>query len=228
MKTLLKLSNIILSPKANEQLWMYHNLLRKRNHDRDLTRITGFEPMVIKHYIDCMIVGDFFDIQGPVIDIGTGAGFPGIPLKIRYPKLKITLAEPRPRRVEFLKEVIREIGLKDIDVFDHKVTSRSFQKPMNAVVTRALEEVEKTLARTQACLGVGGKFILLKGPNVDPELKAAEIRFPGLFKVILNKEYSLPKIGHERRLVVLEKLKESSIPESSEAEEEYSPEGEQN
>ncbi len=227
MKKLLKLSGIILSPKANEQLWMYHNLLRKRNDDRDLTRITGFEPMVIKHYIDCMIVGDLVKIPSPVIDIGTGAGFPGIPLKIRYPELKITLAEPRPRRVQFLKEVIKEIGLKNIEVFDHKVTSRSFQKPMQAVVTRALEEVEKTLARTQACLGIGGQFILLKGPNVDPELKEAEKRFPGMFKIILNKPYNLPKIGHERRLVVLEKLKEPSVPESSEAEEEYSAEGNQ-
>lgn len=218
MIKLLKLSNIVLSPKANEQLWAYHNLLRKRNDDRDLTRITGFEPMVIKHYIDCMIVGDFVRLPSPIVDIGTGAGFPGIPLKIRYPNLKITLAEPRPRRVEFLKEVIRELGLKDIEVFDHKVTSRSFQKPVVAVVTRALEEVEKTLARTQGCLGVGGKFILLKGPNVGPELQDAEKRFPGMFKVLENKQYRLPKIGHERRLVILEKLKEVSIDGSLEQE----------
>ena len=120
--------------------------------------------------------------------------------------------------MEFLKEVIRELGLKDIEVFDHKVTSRSFQKPVVAVVTRALEEVEKTLARTQGCLGVGGKFILLKGPNVGPELQDAEKRFPGMFKVLENKQYRLPKIGHERRLVILEKLKEVSIDGSLEQE----------
>lgn len=167
--------------------------------------------MVIKHYIDCMIVGDFVRLPSPLVDIGTGAGFPGIPLKIRYPNLKITLAEPRPRRVEFLKEVIRELKLTDIEVFDHKVTSRSFQKPVQAVVTRALEEVEKTLARTQGCVGVGGKFILLKGPNVDPEIKDAEKRFPGMFKVVTNKAYELPKIRHERRLLILEKLKDTSV-----------------
>src|SRR5688500_9185945 len=111
MGDMLARSGLKLNKEQLDQLWRYHNLIRNRNQDRDLTRIVEFEQMVVKHYVDCMIVGKFVTLPTPLLDIGTGAGFPGIPLKIRYPHLKITLAEPRPRRVEFLKEAVQKLGL---------------------------------------------------------------------------------------------------------------------
>ncbi len=206
MQELLIAGGITLNGEQLDQLWRYHNLLRSRNQDRDLTRITGFEPMVIKHYVDCMIVGKFFTIPSPVIDVGTGAGFPGIPLKIRYPHLKIILAEPRPRRVEFLEEACRLLQFKNYEVFDHKVISQSFKKPVAAVITRALEEMDKTLLRTSACLQVGGKAIFLKGPNVDPEIHYVRKRFGDEFKLILDKAYNLAGTENERRLLVWERM----------------------
>ncbi len=206
MLYLLKGADIKLSREQADQLWRYHNLLRKRNFDRDLTRIIGFEPMVIKHYIDCMIVGKYFPFPSPIADIGTGAGFPGIPLKIRYPHLKITLCEPRPKRIAFLKEAIEELRLKNIDVFEHKVVSRSFTKPVKAIMTRALEDIEKTVLRTSASLQDGGHLIFLKGPAVDPEIGHAQKRFGPNLKLILHQKYKLPHTGHERRLVVMQKV----------------------
>src|SRR3954452_4738002 len=147
LEELLSRSGIRLNREQLEQLWRYHNLIRKRNQDRELTRIIEFESMVIKHYVDCMIVGKFLTLPSPLLDIGTGAGFPGIPLKIRYPHLKLILAEPRPKRIEFLKEVIAELGLKNIEVFDHKVVSENFYQPVKGVITRAVEPIEKTLLR---------------------------------------------------------------------------------
>ena len=207
MIELLRKSEIKLNKEQIHQLWTYHNLLRARNTDQELTRIIGFEPIIIKHYIDCMIVGKFLELPSPLVDVGTGAGFPGIPLKIRYPHLKITLAEPRPKRIAFLKEVIHTLKLKNVDVFEHKVVSRSFKTPVKGVITRAVETIDKTMLRTSGCLEVGGKLIFLKGPAVDPEISEVRKRFGDYFKLTLDKRYELPFTKHSRRLVVFEKLK---------------------
>jgi 16S rRNA (guanine527-N7)-methyltransferase len=224
MIELLRRSDIKLNKDQTHQLWSYHNLLRARNTDQELTRIIGFEPIVIKHYVDCMIVGKFLEIPSPIVDVGTGAGFPGIPLKIRYPHLKITLAEPRPKRIAFLKEVIHTLKLRNIEVFEHKVVSRSFKTPMKAVITRAVETIDKTMLRTSGCLEVGGKLIFLKGPAVDPEISDVRKRFGEYFKLTLDKRYELPHSGHSRRLVVYEKLKHfesQSEQEQNQEEESY-------
>ena len=218
MIELLKRSEIKLNKEQIHQLWTFHNLLRARNTDQELTRIIGFEPIIIKHYVDCMIVGKFLELPYPIVDVGTGAGFPGIPLKIRYPHLKITLAEPRPKRIAFLKEVIHSLKLKNVDVFEHKVVSRSFRTPMKAVITRAVETIDKTMLRTSGCLEVGGKLIFLKGPAVDPEISEVRKRFGEYFKLTLDKRYELPHTGHSRRLVVYEKLKPFESESSQDAE----------
>jgi 16S rRNA (guanine(527)-N(7))-methyltransferase RsmG len=198
-------AGIRLDDRALDRLWRYHTLLHTRNDDRDLTRIVGFEPMVIKHYVDSMIAGDLFPLPGTMLDIGTGAGLPGIPLSIRYPKVKFTLAEPRPRRVAFLEEVRAALRLDNVRVFDHKVSSRSFRQPVDGVITRALEPMEKTLARTGGCTGVGARYVFLKGPAVDEELRVIDRRFGGEVKLLLDRAYTLPGIGHDRRLIVLER-----------------------
>ena len=212
LAALIEKAGIRLGAGQLEQLWLYHNLLRTRNEDRDLTRIINLEQMVLKHYVDCMSVGNLTRIPSPLVDIGSGAGFPGIPLKIRYPSLEIILAEPRPNRVAFLRESIAALGLKKATVFDHKLVSQSFQAPMKGAITRALETMDKTLLRTSACLGVGGQIIFLKGPGVDPEFAEIERRFPGKFQLLLNQAYKLPILGHERRLIVLEKRVAEEIP----------------
>ncbi len=217
MQKMLVNAGIDLDDQALKRLWTFHNLLRERNHDRDLTRLIGFHTIVTRHYIDCMLIGKMYDLPSPLLDVGTGAGFPGIPLKIQNPDLEITLAEPRPRRVLFLKEAIQKLGLQKTDVFDHKVVSRSFKKPVDAVITRALETMDKTCLRTSACLGVGGELILMKGPNADEELKETQKRFAGKFRLKLDESYVLPGTTHDRRLIVLEKLTPPEIPHGADA-----------
>lgn len=199
-------AGIKLSDAALDRLWRYHTLLHTRNDDRDLTRIVGFEPMVVKHYVDSMIVGDLFTLPATMLDIGTGAGLPGIPLSIRYPAVRFTLAEPRPRRVQFLDEVRRTLGLSNVKIFDHKVSSRSFREPVAGVITRALEPMEKTLARTGGCTGVGARYVFLKGPNADEELAQIQHRFRQEVRVLMDRAYTLPRTPHQRRLIVLERI----------------------
>lgn len=210
MGVLLERSGIRLNRDQLERLWAYHNLIRKRNEDRELTRIIEFEAMVIKHYVDCMIVGKFVHFPSPLVDVGSGAGFPGIPLKIRYPHLKLTLAEPRPKRIAFLKEAIRLLDLKHTDVFEHKVVSRSLTRPMKGVITRAVETMDKTCLRTSGCLEKGGLLIFMKGPNCEDEIALVKRRFAADFKLVGDDAYQLPHTPHERRLVVWERLTDPS------------------
>jgi 16S rRNA (guanine(527)-N(7))-methyltransferase RsmG len=208
MKELLDAADLRLDATAFDRLWAYHELLRRRNHDRDLTRIVAFRSMVIKHYIDCMLVGTLVELPSPLLDVGTGAGFPGIPLAIQNPSLSIVLAEPRPRRVEFLHEVIAALGLRSVEVFPHRVVSASFRRPVRGTITRALETMDKTLLRTSGCVRAGTRQVFMKGPAVDPELELVRTRLSADVRVVQDIRYRLIDPEHERRLVVLERLRD--------------------
>ena len=210
MNQLLVKSGIELTRRQLEQLWRFHNLIRNRNHDRELTRIIGFENVIIKHYVDCMTVGDLFELPSPLMDLGSGAGFPGIPLKIRYPRLKIILAEPRPKRIKFLNEAIEKVELDQTEVFEHKVVSRSFTQPVAGVISRAVEEIEKTILRTSGCMQKGGLLIFMKGPNADEELAVALNRFGKDYVIHFDKAYTLRHTPHQRRLIVLRRVSEKT------------------
>ena len=171
--------------------------------------------MVVKHYVDSMIVADLCEIPSPLVDVGTGAGLPGIPLKIRLPKLRLVLAEPRPKRIEFLKEACRELRLEGVEVFPHKVVSRSFTQPMKGAITRALEPIEKTVLRTSGCLGKGGLLVFLKGPAVQPEIETALARFGSAIELVVDKSYVLPGTRFQRRLVVLRRAGDSASLEAA-------------
>ncbi len=205
---LLTAAGIRLDGTAFERLWTYHELLRKRNHDRDLTRIVAFRSMVIKHYVDCMLVGTMVELPSPLLDVGTGAGFPGIPLAIQNPRLQLVLAEPRPRRVEFLKEVVAALELPSVEVFGHRVVSASFRRAMPGTITRALETMDKTLLRTSGCARAGTRHVFMKGPAVDPELEFVRTRLADDVRVVEDVRYRLVDPEHERRLVVLERLRD--------------------
>jgi 16S rRNA (guanine(527)-N(7))-methyltransferase RsmG len=205
MDGMLRKSGIRLSEDQLEQLWRYHNLLRLRNVGNELTRLIGFETIVVKHYVDCLIVGNFIRLPSPLVDVGTGPGFPGVPLKIRYPKIQMILAEPRPKRVAFLEEVVKEVGLKDTTVFEHRVVSSSFTTPVNGVITRAVETMDKTILRTSGSLTSGGQIIFMKGPNADDEIREVRSRFGKDFELEMDQAYTLPFTPHRRRLVVYRK-----------------------
>lgn len=194
-----------LQPPVLEKLWAYHQLLRSHNHDRDLTRLIGFDTIVQRHYADCMIVHGLMRGKwpSPLVDVGSGAGFPGLMIKLMSPETRIVLAEPRPRRVAFLELAIRELGLKDISVFGHKVTSRSLTRPFAGAITRAFETVEKTLPRFGGCLGLGGKAIFMKGPKAAEEVAAFR---SDEYRIIRNHAYRIPNTTLDRVLLILERI----------------------
>ncbi len=203
---MLTLHGITLDPDTLDKLWIFHQLLRKHNHDQDLTRLIGFETIVQRHYADCLVVHQL--LQGkwpsPLVDIGTGAGFPGILIKLISPDTEIILSEPRPRRVEYLEMVVRELKLEKISVFGHKFTSRSFTQPVQGAITRAFELIPKTLPRLGNSLALGGQAIFMKGPNVDEEMAGVD---ENEYRLVKDHRYRIANTSLDRALVIYERLR---------------------
>ncbi len=190
-----------------EQFLQYHDLIIENNHDNDLTRIKGDEQFIVKHFIDSILFTKFVQLPQSLMDIGTGAGFPGIPIKIMFPQIELILAEQRKRRIEFLKVAVKALGLTGVEFYPHKVTEKSFFN-VAGVVTRALEDVPETLTRVSHFLPRGGTVTFLKGPDVDGDLKALKDENLRDFKLLADRGYELPHIGHGRRVLQFEKISE--------------------
>lgn len=194
-----------LNPRQLDLLTRYHAILLDRNRQLNLTRILNLEDMVLKHYADCFLVARYLpELPEPLLDIGSGAGFPGIPLKILFPDLHIILGEGVRKRVNFLREVREELGLEKLDIIGRNI-DRDFEYPVNGIITRAVEPIRDTLKRASNCLMPGGLAIFMKGPNVDQEKEDAAKKFPELYLLESDYDYSLPDSPYRRRLLVYRK-----------------------
>jgi 16S rRNA (guanine527-N7)-methyltransferase len=204
LEELLLQHGVAMPASVLDKVWQYHQILRRNNGDLDLTRLIGFETIVQRHYADCLILHKLMKGRwpSPLVDIGTGAGFPGLMIKLASPSTEVILSEPRNVRVDFLNNTIKELGLKDISVFGHKFTSKSFQTPVRGVITRAFEPIGKTLPRLQYSLGVGGLAMFMKGPGVDEELSGP---LPPGYKLLRDERYRIPKTTLDRAFVVFER-----------------------
>jgi 16S rRNA (guanine527-N7)-methyltransferase len=205
LRKILKQCGISLDPEKLEALWRYHELLRAANPRLNLTRIHNFESMVLKHYVDSLLVLDHFELPSPLVDMGSGAGLPGIPLKIARPAIRMILAEPRAARAAFLRDVVARLDLKDVEVYAHRV-GPDYPGQVAGVISRALGAVGETLDRVAACLPRGGRMIFMKGPGCDDEIAQAAATHHGIFRLTADHSYVIKGTSHERRLVVYERL----------------------
>lgn len=187
--------------KDRHQLVRYYQLLMNQQKTENFTRLLKFRDIAIKHFIDCLMVPRLWSLEFPLLDIGTGPGLPGIPLKIVYPQEKILLAEGVRKRVEFLKKVREEMKLKELDIVGRYI-DEEFMLPVKTVITRAVDDVNKTLKDIRGCLKIGGHMIFMKGPNVDPEIEKAKSDWARTYELVEDIEYSLPNTPHQRRLVI--------------------------
>lgn len=201
MAFLLERSGIFLSKAQLEQLWSYHTLLRRYNPELNLTRVRNFENMVLKLYADSILPGLMTTLPSPLLDIGTGPGMPGIPLKIAFPDLEVILAESRQKRAGFLEKAVNELSLEGVSVIGRAVTPK-FREPVQGVITRAVESIEDTLLRIKGCLVEGGLALFMKGPGCGEEISAAGQRLAGSYELIEDSAYRIPHTPHERRLVI--------------------------
>lgn len=197
-----------ISFEVRKQLVKFYILLMEQQNRENFTRLLTFRDIAIKHFIDSIIVNDLTKLSFPLLDMGTGPGFPGIPLRLVVPeeKNKIILAEGVQKRVEFLKKVRDGLELKNLDIIGKNI-NKDFLYPVNGVITRAVEDVGNTLGNVINCLNMGGKVFLMKGPNVDPEIEMAKKQWSEYFKLSEDHAYSLPHTTNQRRLLVYTKIK---------------------
>lgn len=193
------------------QLAQYYRLLMLKQNEVNMTRLLTLREVGLKHFVDCLMVARLTKLKFPLMDLGTGPGLPGIPLKIQFPDEKIVLAEGVQKRVEFLKEVREDLELKQLPILGRNVNEWTFY-PVNGVITRAVEDVGNTLRNVRNCLSTGGRVYFMKGPNVGPEVAQAQTELAEHYKLVEDIEYELPESGLPRRLVVFEKIKAHDFP----------------
>lgn len=165
---------VILSEHQLNQLDKYYNMLVEYNKNINLTAITEYNQVLLKHFYDSLTLTKAIELTSQkVCDIGTGAGFPGIVLKIAYPNLEITLVESLTKRCVFLNEVIKELGLEDIKVVNQRAEEFSHNniEYFDIITSRAVAKLNILLELSIKSLKIGGYYIALKA-NVDEEIKS--------------------------------------------------------
>ncbi|WP_156906755.1 16S rRNA (guanine(527)-N(7))-methyltransferase RsmG [Desulforegula conservatrix] len=205
MKSILSGCGIHLDDKQARLLWQYHQLLRKFNPDINLTRIHNFSNMVQKLYADSIMPSNFMMLPTPLIDLGTGPGMPGIPLKIVSPDVHIILSESRGKRNDFLRTVISELGLDGIEVLGAGMYPES-RIQVNGVITRAVEDIPETLDRISGSLARDGLAIFMKGPECEDEIAKTLRNFKKDYVLEQDTPYVIKGTAHERRLVVFRRV----------------------
>lgn len=200
-----------LGHAERRQAAKFYRLLMEEQEHQNFTRLLKFRDIAIKHFIDSMIVDRLTDLRFPLMDVGTGPGFPGIPLKILHPANTVLLAEGVQKRVAFLKKVREGLDLKDTVIIGRNV-NKFFLYPVNGVITRAVEDMRNTLGNVSSCLQEGGRVYFMKGPGADPEIPMALETWGQYFRLVDDIAYDLPKTTNHRRLIIFEKTKNFELP----------------
>ena len=178
----------------------YLELLLEWNEKFNLTAITDKDEIEEKHFIDSIELIKFFDVKNKtLLDVGSGAGFPGIPLAIVEPTLKITLLESNGKRVSFLREVVKELDLKNVEIIQGRSEELGTREKYDIVTARAVKELNVLLEITFYLVKVGGYFIAYKSSGIDEELLNAKHAFKCLQIDEYKKfDYFLPKSKNSR------------------------------
>ena len=197
-------AGIALTPLQRDRFASYSQLLKDWQPKVNLVASVAEEDLVHRHFFDCIMAQSLVTINGPLLDLGSGAGFPGVVFQIMKPDLPVCLAEPRKKRVAFLEAVVKELGLTNTQVYPKKIVPGILPMPVESVVTRAVESIEATLKRAAEFLPPGGSAYFMKGPKVDEELAALSLEPLGF---VQNDDlaYALPAINRSRRLLVFQK-----------------------
>ena len=206
-KFILELSklNINITSLQLQQLERYYELLIEYNKVMNLTGITDKEDVYLKHFYDSLTITKVIDLNkyNTLCDVGTGAGFPGLVIKILYPHLKITLLDSLNKRLNFLNVVIKELNLKDIETVHTRV--EDYKKQFDIVVARAVAPLNILLEYCIPITKVNGYFIAMKGKNEEANNALSKLNS----EIIETNLFLLPIEQSNRTIIKIKKIKET-------------------
>ena len=191
---------LVLNKKQKEQFDQYYNLLIEWNKVMNLTAITDYDQVNLKHFTDSLTIVKVISMEKMenMIDVGTGAGFPGIPIKIMFPHLKVVLLDSLNKRVKFLNTVIEELGLKDISAVHGRAEdigkNKLYREKFDLCVSRAVANLSTLCEYCLPFVGITGSFVSYKSADSEEEIKNAE----GAVKILGGKidgieKFTLPE-----------------------------------
>ena len=214
LKNCMSQHEINLTDLQLEQFHIYFNLLVETNKVMNLTAITEAHEVMIKHFLDSSLLAEYVELPkgAKVLDIGTGAGFPGLPLKIVRPDLKVTLADSLNKRIKFLQNVIDELSLDGIEAIHTRAEDAARNAKMrdqyDYVVSRAVANLSTLSEYLLPLVKINGKVISMKASNAKEEIKDAQKAIGILGGEIKSiDEFNLPQSDIGRTIIVINKNK---------------------
>ncbi|MGP4059658.1 16S rRNA (guanine(527)-N(7))-methyltransferase RsmG [Halobacillus sp. H74] len=208
---------IVLDEKQQNQFHRYFEILVEWNEKMNLTAITDQEGVYLKHFYDSLTAAFYYDFNDQPIricDVGAGAGFPSLPLKIVFPHLKVTIVDSLKKRITFLNHLAHELELDDVAFYHDRAENfgknADFREGYDLVLARA---VARMSVLSELCLPLttkGGHFIAMKGPNLNEEMEDAQVAIQTVGgEVVYVHTFELPEEGSERNIAIIEKRRKT-------------------
>ena len=206
--------NITVTKENLASLAKYKDLLIEYNKKFNLTAIKSDEEIYLKHFYDSLTLIKAYSLNGnlKLLDIGTGAGFPGIVLKIFYPDLELTLLDSNHKKIAFLEVVIKELNLKNVTCINSRAENlpKTYREYFDIVTSRAVAHLRILLELSIPYLKVGGKLIAMKGLSEEEIKESAKILEKLDSTIVDTIKFNLPIEGSNRSLVIVQKNKKTN------------------
>ena len=204
--------NIVFTEEELQKFYKYMQLLIEWNEKINLTAIVEPEEIILKHFIDSLTILKYIDKDKTLIDIGTGAGFPGIPVKIMRPDIEVTLLDSLNKRIYFLEEVINQLGLKNIETVHARIEeygkNREYRESYDIATSRAVANLTTLSEYMLPMVKVGGISICMKGSEIEEEFSKSQRAIDILGGKIQKVDtFTLPKSDNKRNIIIIEKKK---------------------